>query len=166
MITGMNANQLLPLLFAGILGAGLLQSAAAEPSYLETKLKDIVIPEVEFDDTPVSQAIEFLRSKSVELDDLEPVPAKKGVNVILLHEPQLLLNKSEQPPTISLKAKSITLGAVLRYVAQISGFKLDTHEEAVVIGTEDELRELRADLGLEDASEGFDEAPPVRIVPR
>ncbi|MFT5469035.1 MAG: general secretion pathway protein D [Verrucomicrobiales bacterium] len=51
--------------------------------YINEKLTRINIPEIEFDDTPLSQAIEFLRTKSVELDELEPDPAKKGINIII-----------------------------------------------------------------------------------
>ncbi|MBU6303056.1 MAG: type II and III secretion system protein [Verrucomicrobia bacterium] len=50
--------------------------------YINEKLKNIIIPEIEFAQTPFADAIEFLREKSRELDDLEPDPAKKGVNII------------------------------------------------------------------------------------
>ena len=50
---------------------------------IEDKLKNIILPSVEFSDTPLSDALEFLSQKSVELDVSEPDPAKKGVNIIL-----------------------------------------------------------------------------------
>jgi general secretion pathway protein D len=50
--------------------------------YINEKLKNIVIPEIEFQDTPFQDAIDFLREKSRELDDLEPDPVRKGVNIV------------------------------------------------------------------------------------
>ncbi len=47
------------------------------------KLKSIIIPRIEFTDTPLEDAIEFLRQKSVELDVTEPDPSRKGVNIII-----------------------------------------------------------------------------------
>ena len=49
----------------------------------EEKLKTIILPSVEFADTPLRDALEFLQQRSVELDLNETNPAKKGVNIIL-----------------------------------------------------------------------------------
>jgi len=49
----------------------------------EEKLKTIVLPSVEFADTPLRDALEFLTQRSVELDTQEADPAKKGINIIL-----------------------------------------------------------------------------------
>jgi hypothetical protein len=49
----------------------------------EKKLKDIKIPSLEFSDTPLGDALQFLQSKSVELDFVEQDPNKKGINIIL-----------------------------------------------------------------------------------
>ena len=50
---------------------------------IEEKLKNIVIPSIEFSDTPLTVALEFLTQKSAELDRDEPDPTKKGINFIL-----------------------------------------------------------------------------------
>lgn len=50
---------------------------------IENKLKTIVLPSIEFADTPLSTALEFLTQKSAELDTSEPDPTKKGINFIL-----------------------------------------------------------------------------------
>lgn len=63
--------------------AGGLPSERDEIEYINTKLKRIIIPEIEFENTPLADAIEFLRIKSRELDDLEPDPTRKGVNIII-----------------------------------------------------------------------------------
>ena len=70
------------------IGVGPIDIADTTPEitgvdYINEKLKRIIIPEIEFEDTPLSDAIDFLRQKSVELDDMEPDPARKGINIIL-----------------------------------------------------------------------------------
>jgi len=49
----------------------------------EEKLKTIILPSVEFADTPLRDALEFLQQRSVELDMTETNPGKKGINIIL-----------------------------------------------------------------------------------
>jgi len=49
----------------------------------EEKLKNIIIPSIEFSDTPLKDALEFLQQRSVELDVTEPDPARKGINIVL-----------------------------------------------------------------------------------
>jgi general secretion pathway protein D len=58
-------------------------TATTEIRLTEQKLKTIIIPSVEFADTPLKDAIEFLQSRSVELDVTETNPAKKGINIII-----------------------------------------------------------------------------------
>jgi len=50
---------------------------------IEEKLKTIMIPSIEFADTPLKDALDFLQQRSVELDVTEPDPARKGVNIVL-----------------------------------------------------------------------------------
>jgi general secretion pathway protein D len=52
-------------------------------AYISAKLRTINIPRIDFDDTTVEEAIDFLRMRSVELDTLELDPAKKGVNFVV-----------------------------------------------------------------------------------
>lgn len=138
-----------------IAALALIQTSPAETvgvtdlEYQNVKLEGIVIPEVEFDATPFSQAIEFIRTKSVELDQLEPDPSKKGVNLVLLREIQELIHSSDGGPLISLRVREMSLGAILRYVAQIAGCELDVHPEAVVIGSPEEIGQMRGVFGID-----------------
>ena len=50
---------------------------------VETKLKTFILPSVEFVDTPLRDALEFLQQRSVELDVNEPDITKKGINFVL-----------------------------------------------------------------------------------
>ncbi len=49
----------------------------------EEKLKTIIIPSIEFADTPLKDALDFIQQRSVELDISENIAAKKGINIIL-----------------------------------------------------------------------------------
>ena len=52
-------------------------------AYITEKLRRIIIPKIDFDDTTVEEAIDFLRMRAAELDNLELDPAKKGVNFVV-----------------------------------------------------------------------------------
>ncbi len=52
-------------------------------AYITEKLRKIIIPSINFEDTTVEDAIEFLRQRAAELDKLELDPNKKGVNFVL-----------------------------------------------------------------------------------
>ena len=54
----------------------------------EAKLREIVIPVVDFGDTTVKEVVDFLRRRTRELDASEPDSAKKGVLFTLL-QPRL-----------------------------------------------------------------------------
>ena len=52
-------------------------------AYITEKLRRIIIPRIDFEDTTVEEAIDFLRLRSTELDTLELDPARKGVNFVV-----------------------------------------------------------------------------------
>ena len=58
-------------------------TASSSTAAIQNKLNSIIIPRVEFKDATVREAIDFLKSKSRELDVRESDPAKKGVNIVL-----------------------------------------------------------------------------------
>lgn len=63
------------------------QGAQIGPSdgvaYITEKLRRIIIPSIDFEDTTVEEAIDFLRLRAAELDTLELDPARKGVNFVI-----------------------------------------------------------------------------------
>jgi general secretion pathway protein D len=58
-------------------------TATTEIRRIEEKLKTIVLPSVEFADTPLRDAIDFLQQRSVEMDISETNPARKGINILI-----------------------------------------------------------------------------------
>lgn len=63
------------------LTGGLADNGGA--TYRSNKLRDIIIPIIDFEDTSVEEAIDFLRLRSIELDVGELDPARKGINFVI-----------------------------------------------------------------------------------
>lgn len=69
-----------PLVDQGNFGSDAMSSGVA---YITAKLKNIIIPRIDFEDTTVEEAIDFLRLRAAELDTTELDPARKGVNFVI-----------------------------------------------------------------------------------
>ena len=69
-----------PTMDPGQIGSGPESSGVA---YITEKLRRIVIPKIDFEDTTVEEAIEFLRMRAAELDTTELDPARKGINFVI-----------------------------------------------------------------------------------
>jgi len=57
-------------------------SASSNTAAIQNKLNSIIIPKVEFKDATVREAIDFLKTKSRDLDH-DPDPSRRGVNIVL-----------------------------------------------------------------------------------
>ncbi len=64
-------------------GEGGSSGESSGVAYITEKLRSIIIPRIDFDDTTVEEAIDFLRLRSTELDVTELDPSKKGVNFVI-----------------------------------------------------------------------------------
>ncbi len=64
-------------------GTQITQDGGSGVAYINEKLRRIVIPRIDFEDTTVEEAIDFLRMRSAELDTLELDPTRKGVNFVV-----------------------------------------------------------------------------------
>ena len=58
-------------------------TSTTEIRRIEDKLKNIIIPSIEFSETPLKEALNFLQQRSTELDVNETDPARKGINIVL-----------------------------------------------------------------------------------
>jgi general secretion pathway protein D len=52
-------------------------------AYITEKLRRIIIPKIDFDNSTVEEAIDFLRMRAAELDTLELDPTRKGINFVV-----------------------------------------------------------------------------------
>jgi beta-lactamase regulating signal transducer with metallopeptidase domain len=100
---------------------------AAEKSPLQAKLDSIILPSVVFADATLTEAVEFLRRKSLDLDTSTTDPDQKGVNMIVKE----VGNIAEARITLDLK--NIPLGEALKYVAQLSNLRLVVERYAVTL---------------------------------
>jgi beta-lactamase regulating signal transducer with metallopeptidase domain len=100
---------------------------AAEKSPLQAKLDSIILPSVVFADATLTEAVEFLRRKSLDLDTTTTDPNQKGVNMIVKE----VGNIAEARITLDLK--NIPLGEALKYVAQLSNLRLVVERYAVTL---------------------------------
>ena len=69
-----------PKLDINVFGQGEVSGGVA---YITAKLKSIIIPRIDFEDTTVEEAIDYLRLRASELDTTELDPAKRGVNFVI-----------------------------------------------------------------------------------
>lgn len=84
---------------------------------LEHKLETITVPKIKFEEVPFFFVLEFLTTRSVELDIATIDPAKKGVNLINLL-------KDSDEIAITLNLENVTLGEACRTAASLAGGKV------------------------------------------
>lgn len=96
-------------------------------TYTVEKMKQIRFPSVSFSGASIEEAIEFLRMKGRDLDDVERDSSRKGVN--------LILKSGDTPSTasITLDLKDVPMEEALRYVTELAGMKYKVENNAVVI---------------------------------
>ena len=129
-------------------GADEISSGVA---YITEKLKRIVIPRIDFDDTTVEEAIDFLRLRAAELDTMELDPTKKGVNFVIRRprvaapeaadaglEPagDALLLGSTDPGTLrvkELRIRNVPLAVALRYICDQTKLRYKVDDFAVTL---------------------------------
>jgi len=90
---------------------------------IQEKLRTIIIPQVDFVDASIQDAIRFLTAKTRELD-----PEGTGVSFLLKNEQVL-----EQSARFSLSLNNIPADEVLRYATNLAGVKSKIEEFAVFI---------------------------------
>lgn len=80
------------------------------------KLGSIQLSNVEFSDVKFSEAIDYLRSRSRELDT-DPNPLQRGVNFVIMPSP------GGTDPSISLRLKDVPLADTVRYACSMSQYQ-------------------------------------------
>jgi|GEM_PF-1480843 len=111
----------------GLAKNDLLPGAVGGTSYLTSKLLSIIIPRIDFEDTTLEEAIDFLRSRSIELDSNEADPSRKGFN--------LVVGKGVNPGTVipELKLTNVPLGTALQYIVDAARLRYEVGDFAVTL---------------------------------
>lgn len=96
------------------------------------KLDKMILPALDFEDVPLEEVIGILRTKSVELDDAEPDPARKGLNIVVRPP------AAKQAPAASARVKSLHLrnvpfAMVLKYICDVTGMRFKVDDSAVTL---------------------------------
>ncbi len=83
-------------------------------------LRSVVIPEIEFQRTPLSDAVAFLQAKCQQID-----PGRNRINIVV--DPKV------KPGEISLRLTDVPLGVALAQAARLVGAELRLEQAAVLI---------------------------------
>ena len=121
-------------------------------AYITQKLRSIIIPRIDFEDTTVEEAVDFLRMRSVELDTMELDPAKKGVNFIVRRprpaapatpadptapaDPGAAIAPVADPSTIrirELRVRNVPLQVALQYICDAAKLRPKIDDFAVTL---------------------------------
>ena len=107
------------------------------------KLREIVFPNIDFEDTSLDEALDFLRLRSRELDNNENDPAKKGLNFVVVTSRELAKaapiaegtpDKGTKGLRIeSLRLRNIPLGEVLKHICEATGTRFEIDGQVVKI---------------------------------
>ena len=104
------------------------------------KLNTIIIPKIDLSDSPISEAIEYLKQKSREQD-----PEKKGVNIFLKLGPAPGASQPTTPesgapaiapptePHVTIALSNVPLYVALDYISKLTNLKLKIDPFAVSI---------------------------------
>ncbi|MCX6974841.1 MAG: type II and III secretion system protein [Verrucomicrobia bacterium] len=93
------------------------------------KIDSIKIPRIDFTDSSIREALEFIKKRARDLDDSEQDVGKKGVNIVLKLPPDA--DASAYPITLALD--DVPLRAALEYVSQAANLKIKIEPYAVVV---------------------------------
>lgn len=118
-------------------------------TYILNKLKTIQIPVIDFEDTSVEEAIDFLRLRSIELDTQELDPNKKGINFVI-RKPRSGgsgdagldadaaggLGAAQDPGALRIKElrlRNVPLAEALKYICEQTKLRYKVDEFAVTL---------------------------------
>ena len=105
------------------------QVSSRNTQVIADKLDSIKIPRIDFTDSSIREALDFIKKRARELDDSESDPDKQGVNIVLKLPPDA--DASAYPITLALD--DVPLRAALEYVSQAASLKIKIEPYAVVV---------------------------------
>jgi len=87
-----------------------------------TKLNTIIIPEVNLNQTTLSEALDYLRAVSIQLDNTTLDQNQKGISIVeQLGDSTHPAVQKAQSALINLQLRNVPLGEVIRLVTEASG---------------------------------------------
>ncbi len=122
-------------------------------AYIKNKLDNIIIPLIDFEDTSVEEAIDFLRLRTIELDSSELDPNRKGIGFVI-RKPRTSggdagldadaaggLGAAQDPGALRIKElrlRNVSVSEALKYIAGNTKlrYKIDDYAVTLVAATE------------------------------
>jgi general secretion pathway protein D len=139
-----------PPLITGDINTGTqVEGITGGATYILNKLKSIIIPVIDFEDTSVEEAIDFLRLRSIELDTGELDPNRKGINFVI-RKPRTGgsgdagldadagggLGAAQDPGALRIKElrlRNVPLAEALKYICEQTKLRFKVDEFAVTL---------------------------------
>jgi hypothetical protein len=113
-------------------------------AFVTNKLRSIIIPRIDFEDTTLEEAVDFLRLRAVELDHGELDPARKGMNFVI-RRPRMnggdagldaALGGGGDPGVIRIKElrlRNVPLAVALKYICDATKMRYKVDDYAVTL---------------------------------
>lgn len=117
--------------------------------YITEKLRRIIIPSINFEDTTLEEAIDFLRQRSRELDNIELDPERKGVNFVIRRPTSSDAGGDADTgafgalgggstnlgarPIRELRLRNVPLAVALQYIVDAAGLRYRVDDFAVTL---------------------------------
>ncbi len=129
-------------------------------SLITEKLRRIVIPQIDFENTTVEEAIDFLRLRASELDSTELDPSRKGLNFVI-SRPRSAKGDNTSAPSVrnagdirirELRLKNVPLATALKYICDQAKLRYKVDDYAVTLVPQ-------TDVGEENITRVFNVPP-------
>jgi general secretion pathway protein D len=101
---------------------------------ISDKLDAIIIPRLDFTESSIREALDFIKNRARQLDTSEP----KGINIVLKLPP----DASEASSKFSLSLTEVPLRAALDYIARTANLKIKVEPYAVVVVPQSESTDV------------------------
>jgi general secretion pathway protein D len=98
---------------------------------IQRKLEEIHIPSINFREATVREALDYIKLRAAALDQTEPDPNKRGINIVLKLDPTTQDAASAQ--RITLQLTDVPLGQALGYIATAASLKVKVEPYAVAV---------------------------------
>ena len=120
------------------LAAGGGDQSSAGASYIVQKLRSIIIPVIEFEDTSLEEAVDFLRIRSIEHDTLELDPTRKGMSFVIRNPGG---GSTPLPRIAELRLRNVPVSEALNYICEATRMRWSVDEFAITIKPATEVGE-------------------------